>query len=96
MIVSNLDVMSVALAPSKTDPPLIVDADAIFARSLAGQLLRSVAWRTAKVFQRLGSIQDQQLPERSPLQLGGPPANGLPFEDLLGVLVPEALDHAES
>ena len=43
MIVGYLDIMRIALTPAKTDAPLILDANAVLARSIPRQLLQSIA-----------------------------------------------------
>jgi len=93
MVVHDLDIFGVSRPPPKTDPPLIVDANAVLPGSVSSKLLQPVAWRTAKVVQGLGRIQDQELAQRHPLQLKGPPAHPLALEDSLGVLIPKALEH---
>ena len=79
--------------PPETDAPLIVDADAVLPSPMTGEFLQAVAWRTAEIRQGLGGVHDEQFAEGGSLQLKGPSAHPLTFEDLLGDLVPEAFDH---
>jgi hypothetical protein len=46
VVISNLDIESVPFPPSKTDPILIVDADAILSGPISLQRLKSICrWR---------------------------------------------------
>jgi hypothetical protein len=45
--------------PSKTYPPLIVNADAVLSLAVAGKLLKPIARRHLQVIQMLSTIQDQ-------------------------------------
>jgi hypothetical protein len=56
VVVDDLDILSIPLSPPKTDPPLIVDADAVLPRTIARQLLQAIARRTPKVFQGFSRI----------------------------------------
>jgi hypothetical protein len=93
VVVYDLDVVCIPFTPSEANPPLIVDADAVLPTPITRQLLESVSRWASQVIQNLRRIQDQQLAKRHALQLQGPPPHTLTFEDLLGIAVPEALDH---
>jgi hypothetical protein len=47
MIIGDFYVINIALPPLKADSPLIVDADAILARSISMELLQAVRRRAA-------------------------------------------------
>src|SRR5690349_12605153 len=64
VIVNDLDVIGVPVFPSKTNAPLIVDADAVLAGAIARQLLRSIPGESMQVVQGCRGIQDQELPQR--------------------------------
>lgn len=63
---------------------------------VTGQSLQAVAWGTSEVGQGLRGVDDEEFAERRPLQLKGPAADALTFEDLVRRLVPKALDHLGS
>jgi hypothetical protein len=78
MMISNFDVMRVAFTPAKAYAPLIVDPNAVLSHSIPRQLLQSVAGWATEIVEGFGGIQDQELPQRSSLQLTGPPPHELP------------------
>ena len=41
MVVDDLDVVGVAVVPTKADTPLVVHADAVLSRAISGELLRA-------------------------------------------------------
>jgi hypothetical protein len=59
MIIDDLDVFSAYVSPTKTDAKLIVDPDAMLARSISPEHLQMIAWRDSQVIQ---STCDFQLP----------------------------------
>jgi len=93
VVVRDLDGVGVAALPPEADAPLVVEADAVLTGPVAGEPLESVAWRDAEVGERLGGVEDEEIPEGAALEIGWPSPAGAPFEELLGVAVPEALDH---
>ena len=61
MIIYNLNILRCPTLPAKTDPPLVIDSDAVLAFSLAFQSFQSVAWRRSqisKLLLRRGGIAD--------------------------------------
>jgi hypothetical protein len=72
VVVADLDGVGVAALPPKADAPLVVDADAVLASPVAGELLEPVAWRDAEVGERLGGVEDEELPEGAALEVGWP------------------------
>lgn len=92
----DLDKVGIPAVPAEADAPLVVDADAVLAGAVSGELFEAVAGWDAEVGERFGGVEDEQLPEDATLEVGGPAPDGAPFEELLGVVVPEALDHVLS
>jgi hypothetical protein len=45
VVVHNLNVESIPVTPQETDTPLVVDADAVLAFSVALQRFQMIAWR---------------------------------------------------
>jgi hypothetical protein len=52
MVVSDLNIVRVAISPSEADTPLVVDADAVLTGSISPEPLKAIAWRDAQVLQR--------------------------------------------
>jgi hypothetical protein len=95
VVVDDLDVIRVPVLPPKADPPLIVDANTVLARSVAFELFESVAGRNTQVLELLGGVDEADLTEHEPVQVGREPSDALPLNHALGVPIREALDHPE-
>jgi hypothetical protein len=63
VIVDDLDVVSVAAFPKKTDTPLIVNSQAMLALSVAPELLQTISRDRRQVRQALGGMYQKQLPK---------------------------------
>jgi hypothetical protein len=64
VIIRNLHVVSVSVAPHKTDTPLVVDAYAVLPRTVTFQLMKSVTRRHSQIRQTFGRVQHQELSSR--------------------------------
>ena len=93
MIVDDLHVVGVPAVPPETDPPPLVDPDAVLSRPLARKFLEPVPWWDTQVTECSGGIKDHELPQGCAVQATRKVAHSLALEDLLGGFVPEALDH---
>jgi hypothetical protein len=63
VVVRNVDIVGIALAPTETDSKLIVDSDAVLAGALSCELFQTKA-REAKVCERGSRIEQSQLGAR--------------------------------
>jgi hypothetical protein len=70
VIVYDLDVEGVALAPRETDPPLVVDANAILASPITCELFKSTPWGNSKVPNGARGIENREFPVGRSLDLG--------------------------
>jgi hypothetical protein len=93
VVVHDLDVVGIASRPAKADGPLVVDADAPLTGSVTTEPLETISRRDPKVFQGDGRIELPQLAQGDALHVCAEPSNRSPIEELLGILVTEALDH---
>jgi hypothetical protein len=64
VIIRNLHVVSVSVAPHKTNTPLLVDAYAVLPRTVTFQLMKSDTRRHSQIRQTLGRVQQQKLSSR--------------------------------
>ena len=64
MVIHHFHVIGVATLPFKTNPPLVVDANAILTGSFAGQFLQAIGRWHAEVAQGARPIQHPQLTQR--------------------------------
>jgi hypothetical protein len=69
VVVDDLDVLRPGRGPPETDPPLVINADAVLASTVTFECLQPVAWWNAKVIQDLGSIRHGEFAQRDPLQV---------------------------
>jgi len=85
--------MGIALFPDEADAPLIVDADAVLAFSLASQPLQPVGWRDPKIGKAAGVVQHAQFSPGNGLYVGWQAGRYPAMPDFPGFLVPESRDH---
>ena len=57
VIVDNLDIIGIAVVPTKTEPPLVVDANAVLPLSVGSQGLQSIPGRACHVSQDHRTVQ---------------------------------------
>lgn len=57
VIVDNLDIVGIAVVPTKTEPPLVIDANAVLTLSVGSQLLQPVPGWTCHVSQDHCAVQ---------------------------------------
>jgi hypothetical protein len=93
VVVGDLDIVRIAGVPPETDAPLVIDPNAVLARSVAHQLLQPVARRDPEVGEFHGGVQLPQLPQGDPLQGDRQTPYGLPVEQASRIPVTEASDH---
>lgn len=95
MIVHNLHVMRLAIAPGEADPPLIVDPNAVLSHPEGLERFETVARRDPKIFEPPGRVKVKQLAARHTLD--GPEARlGLIAKERLGIPASEQSDQQPS
>jgi hypothetical protein len=85
MIVDDLNVPSFAIAPHKTDPPLIVNADAALTLAVAVQSLQTIARRYTQIVELFCRVDRKQLRTSASLNLRRQIADGVPSKLPLSV-----------
>src|SRR5579884_561022 len=93
MVVDDLNVVSVAVSPSKADAPLIVDPNTMLACAIPSELLESIAWRPPQVVQLFGRVHQPKLAEHDALEVGRKAPHRFPTEKPFGVAISERVDH---
>lgn len=96
MVVGNLDIGRACGSPVEADSPLVVDTNAVLSFSVAMESFESIPGRRSEVIDGFGSIENQQLAVRGPLQGGSELSYMVPFPDVFGAFVCERPDHATS
>jgi hypothetical protein len=66
MIVHDLDVFRIAVAPNETDPEPIVDPNTVLPLAVAPEAFQAVAGRRPQIVQRPCRVQHGQFSQRSP------------------------------
>jgi len=92
VIIHDLDLESVPFAPRKTNPPLVVNTDAVLALSIAFQSLQSVSGQCRERSEIRRCVEHVQFPKGLALD-GLEPANGFSTEEALGISASEGPDH---
>ena len=81
MIVHYFYLVSIPIAPFKTNTPLVIDADAVLANSGSGQLFQPVGGWGTQVIQGGGIVQYAQFSQRHLLDVSGKFARDSPLEN---------------
>lgn len=92
VIIRDLDVMGSVRHPDKTDPPLIVDSDAMLAGPIPFQLLQSVSSGRQQVFEIGRAVQHGQFSFRR-FSNTGEFLDGLSCKQSLRLLIPKPLNY---
>ena len=78
MVIGDLNVPCFAIPPLETDPPLIVDANAVLASSITPQSFGAIARRWAQIIKPNSRVNHQELRTSAGLDLQRQAANGMP------------------
>ena len=73
MIVHDLNILGSAIVPAETDPPLIIDPDAVLPRAIAREPFEAVTRRYTEIVERIRRMHHQQLSKRDTLNDAKPP-----------------------
>jgi len=95
VIVDDFHGIRVPVLPAKADSPLIIDPKAVLAGAGAFEFFESIARGHSQFLELLSGVDNTELAEHGPLQLGRESADGLPPEEPFGIAIAEAVDHSE-
>jgi len=93
MIVDDLNVPGFAIAPHKTDPPLIVNANAALTLAVAVQSLQTIAGGHTQIVELLRRVDRKQLRTSAPLNMRRQIADGVPSKDCCCAFIAKAFNH---
>lgn len=71
MVIDNLNVVRITIAPDEADPVLVVDADAVLPLPITGQRFEAMTRIPPEIIERAGRVEQRQPPEyhmRDPLE----------------------------
>jgi hypothetical protein len=93
MVVGELNIVRLPIAPDEANPPLIVDPDAVLPASVPTQRLEPIARHDAQLLEAMRRIDDLKLPPRprDDPSIDAPDQQAL--EQRCRTLVSEAPDH---
>ena len=94
MVIDNFNIVSVSVQPTKTDPPLIVDSNAVLALAIALQRLEPVTRRHEQILNGPGMVEIQQFSPRRSLDRPKP-RDQLIVKKRLRIARLKGLDHAD-
>jgi hypothetical protein len=66
MVVHDLDVLSTAIRPAKTNAPLVIDPNRMLAAPVPGQRLETIAWWTGEIAEFHCRLELTKLAKRRP------------------------------
>jgi hypothetical protein len=95
VVVRDFNVVSVARAPGKTNPPLIVNPNAVLPLAVSAEPFQEVTGQRRQDSQIVGRIEHIELPKSLALDSAELPA-GLAMKEPLSLVAPEGLDHLSS
>ena len=68
MIVNNLNVVGITASPEETDPPPVINPDAVLAPAIALKRFQAVAWRSQQIPKGSSTVEIQKFPPRDSLK----------------------------
>ena len=71
VVVGDLNLVGIVVAPFEADTPLIVDPDGKLSLSVPFQFLQSVARRRSQVVKTLSVVQHSELPQSRQMDVAG-------------------------
>src|SRR5699024_5713697 len=96
VVVSDLHLLRSGVRPYETDPPLVVDPDAVLSGPITLERLETVARRDSEVFERLCGPHLTQLAQRDPMDPRIDRPRALATPQPFGRVVAERYDHGTS
>jgi hypothetical protein len=68
VVIHDFYIVRIAVNPSETDAPLVIDTDTVLTFTVAAQSFKPVAWWCKQVLKRLGRVNVIQLAPRRSLE----------------------------
>ena len=93
VVVNDLNLLRSGVTPSKTDPPPVIDPDAVLTRSIALKTLKPIPRGNAQLLEARRRVEHTQLAKSGPADARIERGYGLAPAEPLGRLVGEGPDH---
>jgi hypothetical protein len=94
VIVNDLNPLDAPTLPNEAEPPLVVDPNAVLARSAAAQILQPISGRRRQIAEVFRRVQLPQLPLGYSLNARREPPCVPTMEQRLGFAIGERADHS--
>ena len=94
MIVDDFDLKRIAVAPSETNSPLLIDADRMLPPAIARQCFEAVSRRHTQILQTHNGVEHQKLSPRLTFDRLHS-TNGLIAKQSLCIAIGKTLDHVQ-
>jgi hypothetical protein len=85
MIVDDFDIVRVAVLPTKTNPPLIVDPHAVLTLAIPFQGFEPISWGRHHLSEVRRSMQNQQFTARHALNIRRKSSRSLRYKNAFGL-----------
>jgi len=95
VVIDNLHIVGIPVAPDKADAPLIVDANTVLPFSVTFKRFQVISRGRRQVTWLRGNVQLPEFSLGHPLESPDPP-DALPGMKLFRIFRPEGLDHFSS
>jgi hypothetical protein len=92
VIISDLNIKSIACLPAKANPILIVDSDAVLSRAISLQRLQAIRWWRRQVPKFFGAVDLNQFPKRDRKNGLKSPHAALPEENRFRIAIAKRSD----
>jgi hypothetical protein len=89
MIIYDLYIVGVAIAPGKADAPAVIGSNAVLSGSIACELLEAIGRGDLQISEGTSIVEHAQFPQRDLLDVRRQPSGALAGEDLLGLTILE-------
>ena len=95
MVICDFDIERVTAAPLETDPPLVVDADAVLSVAITTEFFKPICWWYPQVVEIDRIVDHSQFTERHLLNIRREFTRSLPLIYLLCFSIFERFDHGQ-
>ena len=95
MVICDLNIERVTVAPFETDSPLVINSDAVLPHAVAAQLLESICRRDSQVIEVDGIVEHAQFPQSHLLNIRWKFSRPLALINLLGFSIFEGFNHTD-
>jgi hypothetical protein len=93
VIIYDFHIVTITVLPSKTNPPLLVDANAILTYAITAQFLQSVSRQDFQIVKLFRRVENFQFHSRLALDIRWQGTGFLALKEFFGLFIGEGLNH---